>query len=394
MPEECAGFYLDGRTANRLRVTARILPDRLEIVTEAGETHAWPYPRIRRTQGTYAGEQVRFEYGEPIAEALVVSDRNFLAALYRAAPRLGSHAHDPRRRTRRVALVAGAALAAIGLTVAVIRDGVPAIVKVVTPQIPLSWDVQLGDAVLEHFADAERRCDDPALQAKVEGVFAATMGATVTPYRFHLIVLDDDEINAFAAPGGPIVILRGLLRKTASPEELAGVLAHEAQHVIKRHSTQALLQQASTGLLIAALTGDVSGAAAFGLNAAANLGALHYSRSHETEADEEGMRLILAAGIDPAGMIAFYQLLAREGPELPGALSYLSTHPATDERVARLREIAEHAAPPRTTLGSRDNWEILRERCRAQGEFEDTAEQAEAADNARESPSSQESDAR
>ncbi len=368
MPQDGIAIYLDGRTAARRRVTVRLLPDRLEIRPDHGETRAWPYDAVRRTQGRFAGEQARFEHGAPIAEALLIDDPALLEALYRLAPRLGAAAYDPSRRTSRIALTAAAALIAVAATVGATLYGVPTLVGAVTPHVPVSWDVRLGDAVLEHFADTDTRCDDPILQAAIDEVFAATLGASAAPYPFHLIVLDDPDLNAFAAPGGPIVILRGLLRRTETPEELAGVLAHEAQHIIQRHSTQALLQQASTGLLIAALTGDVSGAAAFGLNAAANLGTLRYSRAHEAEADEEGMRMILDAGIDPAGMIAFYELLAREGPDLPGLLSYLSTHPATDERVQRLRALAEHAAPPRTALGSREEWLVIRERCRVKSE--------------------------
>lgn len=368
MPQDGIGIYLDGRTAARQHATVRLLPDRLELLTDQGETRTWPYAAVRRTQGRFAGEQVRFEHGAPIAEALLIDDRTLLAALYRLAPRLGAAAYDPSRRASRIAWTAAAAVAAIAATAALLHYGVPALVGAVTPHVPVSWDVKLGDAVLEYFADADERCDDPELQTAISEIFAATLGPSGAPYPFHLIVLDDPDLNAFAAPGGPIVILRGLLRRTETPEELAGILAHEAQHIIRRHSTRAILQQASTGLVIAALTGDVSGAAAFGLNAANNLGTLRYGRAHETEADEDGMRMILAAGIDPAGMIAFYELLAREGPELPGLLSYLSTHPATDERVQRLQGLAAHAAPPRTALGSREKWQELRERCRVEPE--------------------------
>jgi predicted Zn-dependent protease len=364
MPHNGTGMYLDGRTAERRRVTVRLLSDRLELLTEAGDTLTWPYTEIRRTQGRFAGEQARFERGAPIAEALLIDDPALLAALYRQAPRLGAAAYDPSRRTSRILWTAAAAVAAIAATVGLLNYGVPALAGAVTPHVPVSWDVQLGNAVLEHFAAVDERCDDPDLQAAIDEIFASTLGSSNSAYPFRLIVLDVPELNAFAAPGGPIVVLRGLLRRTETPEELAGVLAHEAQHVIRRHSTRALLQHASTGLLIAAITGDVSGAAAFGLNAAANLGTLRYSRAHETEADDEGMRMILDAGIDPAGMIAFFELLAREGPELPGVLSYLSTHPATDERVQRLKGLAAHAAPPRTTWSSAESWKELRERCR------------------------------
>jgi predicted Zn-dependent protease len=145
---------------------------------------------------------------------------------------------------------------------------------------------------------------------------------------------------------------------------LAGVLAHEAQHIIQRHSTRAILHHASAGVLVAALTGDVSGVAAFALDAARSLGLLRYSRGNEEAADDAGMRMIAAAGIDPAGMIAFYQALAREGPTLPRSLQYLSTHPATADRVARLQRSAAGVGPPRVSLGPANEWRTLTGRCR------------------------------
>ena len=79
------------------------------------------------------------------------------------------------------------------------------------------------------------------------------------------------------------------------------MVAHELQHVLRRHTTRAVIQDASTGLLLMALTGDVTGPLAYGLQTARTLGELRYSRRAEDEADTEGMKMLLAARIDPAG---------------------------------------------------------------------------------------------
>src|SRR5260370_1392343 len=129
------------------------------------------------------------------------------------------------------------------------------------------------------------------------------------PYTFRVYIVDVPVFNAFAAPGGTGVVFRGLLERTDSPEQLAGVLAHELQHVVQRHSTRAIVQHTSSGLLIAALTGDVTGPLAYGLEAARVLGQLRYSRDAEEEADTEGLKMLLAARVDPAGMIAFFKAL-------------------------------------------------------------------------------------
>ncbi len=366
MQREWTGFYLDGRVASRQRATIHLLPNGLHITTESGKTLLWAYEDLRLTQGFYAGEQVRIEHGGPIPEVLLVADAAFLSGLYQLVPRLASRLHDPSRRRTRGLLTLAAATAAIGIVAVVFRWGIPAVAAIAAPFVPVSWEERLGQAVLEQLAPPGRRCDDPILQQRLDEILAAlTASAPHSPYTFRVIVADDLTLNAFAAPGGSIVLLRGLLERTATPEEAAGVLAHEAQHVLKRHSTRALLQHASTGLLVGALTGDAGGITAFGLDTARTLGLLRYSRDHETEADAEGMRMILAAGIDPAGMIAFYDVLAHEESGVPDLLQYFSTHPETARRIERLRALADGAPAPRTSLGGAEEWVTVRTRCRA-----------------------------
>lgn len=366
MPHDWKGVYLDGRTAARQTAVVALLPDALSIVIDQGRSFSWPYREIRVTQGRYAGEHVRLEHGGPIPEVLLVPDPAFFASLIRAAPGLASGIHDPSRRTNRMLWTALAAAAAVGIAVAVFRWGLPAFATLVAARVPISWEVRLGETVVDHLVPADERCDDPILQRRLDEIVATLVATSPSPYTLRIHVADDDTLNAFAAPGGTIVILRGLLKRTTRPEELAGVLAHEIQHITQRHSTRAILHHASAGVLVAALTGDVSGLTAFGLDAARNLGVLRYGRENETAADEAGMEMILAAGIDPSGMIAFYDLLAQEGLKLPGPLNYLATHPATDERLATIRRLAAEAAAPTVSLGTTEEWATVTTRCRAE----------------------------
>ena len=162
-----------------------------------------------------------------------------------------------------------------------------------------------------------------------------------------MTVSDEPIVNAFALPGGNIVVFRGLLEETARPEELAGVLAHEMQHVLKRHTTHRLIQESSTGLLISALSGDFTGSMAFGVKSAGTLALMQYDREEEAEADREGMKMILAAGIDPQGMIDFFVKLKDKG-KMPRFLKYVSNHPATEDRIAKLREMVAAQPLPKT----------------------------------------------
>ena len=174
-------------------------------------------------------------------------------------------------------------------------------------------------------------------------------------------------INALAAPGGYIVLMRGLLEQTNSPEELAGVLAHELQHVRRRHATRILIQQASMGLLLAAMTGNTSAATSYGLETARTFGILHYSRRIEEEADEDGMRMILDARVDPNGIIKFFDTLKKKSAEIPSVFKYLSTHPNTEERIQKLRAMAAGGRRKPTPLLKNLDWSAVKNICPESG---------------------------
>jgi predicted Zn-dependent protease len=116
-----------------------------------------------------------------------------------------------------------------------------------------------------------------------------------------------------------------------------------------------------TGLLLMALTGDMTGPMLYGLETARALGELRYSRRAEEEADREGMTMLLAARVDPAGMLAFFETIRKEEGAQPEALKYLSSHPMPAERIARLRALA--AAGPTEPILPGEDWPALTRRC-------------------------------
>lgn len=366
MQTEWHGHYLDGRTALTHRAAIYLTESGLRISLESGRSFSWPYGEIRQTQGFYSGEQIRLERGGEIAEALLVSEEDFLVSLHQFAPKLAEHLHDPRWRGKRAPLILAAAAATIGIVAALYLWGIPALAAIAAARVPVSWEERLGEAVISHLAPEPARCTDPGRSRMIEKIMTTlTTPVSSSPYRFRVIIVDEPTVNALAAPGGPIVIFRGLLEKTQSAEEFAGVLAHEIQHILKRHSTRALFEHASTGLLIAAVAGDVSGIAAFGLETARTLGLLRYSRRSEEEADAEGMRLLLAAGVDPAGMIAFFETMEKKGGEAPALLSYLSTHPGAEQRIEKLRAIAQGARQKPIRLIPDYDWQEMKKICPA-----------------------------
>ena len=364
MQTDWEGYYLDGQTAARQRVSIRLMRLGLHATTERGDTLWWPYEEVRQTQGFYSGEQVRLERGGEFAEALLVSDTAFLAELRLIAPELATQFHNPARRRTRTRLALLAALASIGIIAALYLWGIPALAAFVASRVPVSWEEHLGQAVVEHLAPPEMRCmDTDRVRVIHEIITVLTTPTQTSPYTIRVIVLNDSNINAFAAPGGYIVLLRGLIERTRTPEELAGVLAHELQHIFKRHTTRALIQHVSTGLLLAAITGDMSGATAYGLEGARILGILHYSRQSEEEADAAGMQMILEAGIDPTGMIAFFEQLKKRTSETPSILKYLSTHPIPDDRIKKLKSLADRSRHRSVKMLTGSDWSDIKKVC-------------------------------
>ena len=212
--------------------------------------------------------------------------------------------------------------------------------SIAASHIPVSWEERLGQAVVEHLAPEEKQCSDLIRAREIQQILTTlTSSLPKSPYTFRLIVVNQSAVNAFAVPGGTLVIFKGLLQKTHTAEELAGVLAHEIQHVLRRHATRAMLQQVSMRLLLAALVGDAR-AMTYGLEGAQAVGMLRYSRQYEEEADEEGMKLLMASGINPHGMITFFETIQEESEKSLKLPTYLSTHPELKDRVQRLKWLA------------------------------------------------------
>jgi predicted Zn-dependent protease len=357
---EWTGAYLDGRTPTRRPAQIRLMPSGIEIATVEG-THAfWPYAQARQTLGFYAGEPVRIERAGDRAEAIVVESPAFLTALRAVAGARGTGFHDPARRRQRVPLTIVAALLAAAIVFGAYRWGIPALAGLLVPRIPVAWERSLGDAVLAELAPTERRCSGRAGTRELSRmVDALTRPLGATPYSFRVHVLDSPQVNAFALPGGHVVLLRGLVERVQGPEELAGVLAHELQHVLRRHAMRAVLQHASIGLLLTVLAGDPTGAMAYGIEVARALGTLRYTREAEEEADVWGARMLVAAGADPRGLASFLERLD-DTQRVP---SYLSSHPSNAVRVARLRALAGPPPGAAAPLVDADGWQAIRAVC-------------------------------
>jgi predicted Zn-dependent protease len=178
-----------------------------------------------------------------------------------------------------------------------------------------------------------------ALVKQVGDGLVAKSFAAKSPYKFSFHVLADPRtVNAFALPGGPIFITEGLLRLLKTEAELAGVLGHEIGHVIGRHSSERLAKQQLTQGLIGALvigSGDYT-TAQIGQMVGSMIN-MSYGREDELESDGFGVRIMAEAGYDPRALMRVMEVLAKAsgGSRQP---EFVSTHPAPENRAARIKE--------------------------------------------------------
>ncbi len=358
------GSYFDGRTAARHAVTITLMETGLRLTKVDGTIIWWPYGEIRQAAGSGAGGRAQFEHGPIPAELLVVEDARIIAAMRRVSPVRRPRVRIPAGRMARLRLAALAVVGAIAMGAALYVWAIPALASAVAASLPVAWEEQLGEAVVESVTADLPTCGDPAQKAALQKILSTlTAAAPPNPYTFRLTVVRNPQINAFAAPGGYIVVFDGLLRKTKSPEELAGVLAHEIQHVLHRDGTQALVRQLSLSALISLASGNTRGFSSV-LQAAGSLGVLRYGREAEAAADRGAMALLRAARIAPEGFVSFMVTVQKEQARIPRVPTYLSNHPSTDERIATLRRLAADTPYTPVRLVPDYPWQDMAHICR------------------------------
>ena len=221
-------------------------------------------------------------------------------------------------------------------------------VGVLARQVPVAWEEKLGETVFKQITTRARLIEDPALQKQLEALTGPLVaGVKSERYKFKFHIVEDASLNAFALPGGTVAIHSGLLLRAESPEEIAGVLAHEIAHVTRQHSVRGIIERVGLYAIITAFFGDAEGLLAVLADNSGALLQLKFSRDFERDADEQGWSALLAGDIKPHGMITMFQKLEQEhetmkkkagalgGLETPG---FLSTHPHVKDRITHLED--------------------------------------------------------
>ena len=235
---------------------------------------------------------------------------------------------------------------AIGLVIGLgllLWFGSDLIVEWAVARIPVEWEQKLGESVYQDALSKETLLKEgPAVGAVQEMTQRLTDKIPHNPYKFQVSVVQSPVVNAFALPGGYVVVYTGLMRKAESGEEVAGVLSHELNHVLERHGLERMVKMLGLAAVVSIVAGDQQGLIGLAKELGLNLATLKFGREQETEADITGLRLLSNARIAPEGMIGFFERLSEKDK---GRIELFSTHPMSAARADRLK--AELAALPK-----------------------------------------------
>ena len=327
--------YFDGRTAKRHLVQLGVVAGRLSVQGEGISRLVDPAGlRISEQLGA-APRRIAFSDGA----FCEVSD---LARLQPLLERLGHRDGAVDRWQRSWAIAAGSALFFVGSLLAAYFWGLPWTAARVAEHMPPVVVQALSEQTLEWLEEDWLKPSElaPARIAGLrEGFAALNTGSRAVPARLLFRTGGELGPNAFALPDGTIVVLDELVRLATHDEQIYGVLGHELGHVYHRHGLRMLVQSTLVGGFLAWWFGDLNSLAAAAPTA---LLQARYSRELEAEADRYAAALLRAKGLSPSRLAEMFELLARAVGESGDAswMDYLSSHPATRERIQALQ------APP------------------------------------------------
>ncbi len=342
------GIYFDGKTSARREVAVEAAPDALRISAPDGTLLAeWPYPELI---GMAAPADV-LRLGrqrDPVLARLDVRDAALAGKIDEYANGIDrSGVTERRARNKIMAWTFAATVSLIFVALVVL----PALVERLTPLIPLSVEQRLGAAVDGQVramlnpgkSDRPFECGFDQRESRGRAVFEKLIGrleqAAGLPIPLKAVVVRRTESNAIALPGGSIYVFQGLVAAATSPDELAGVIAHEIGHVAHRDGTRSILQAAGLSFLFGMLLGDFTGGGVVVI-AARQITQSAYSREVETAADRYGVELVAKVGGDGRALATILERIA--GAIEPG-MAILRDHPVTKARV----ELINAIAPPR-----------------------------------------------
>lgn len=347
-----AGELLDGQSAALRRVTVVIDLGGLRLydATTEATVDLWAFTGLQ--VDPLHGGVLHVEHAQRPGALLTSRDPALPAALSAASVRVVTHARGG-RLARQIVLFG----AAVALAVVAVYLSLTPLSRVLARRVPLNIEEKLG-VQIESFVETDY-CRNQAATAALDGLTARLSSTPLDgPAATRVSVINWDDVNAFTFPGGKVVVTRGLLDAAEGPDELAGVLAHELEHVRQRHIMSHLIRSSILSLGWSITVGDFSGLFVVDPSTAFTIANQSFSRADERSADSGALVRLDGANISRDGFGAFFRRIEKKTDVLP---PWLSTHPASKDRLASIAEGAP--GRPTTPALTAAQWSALKAAC-------------------------------
>lgn len=346
--------YFDGKS-NRRHLVRLVMEDQLEISDDEAILARWPFANVRRADG--AADVLRLScMMAPALARLEIRDPSLAAQVISRCTHLDDNA--PGRHG--VAAIVGWSVAAAASIIAIVLVGVPLAANRLAPLVPQALERRIGIAAEEQLrlAIGGRICSNASGKAAFDKLIATIGEAAEVKTLREAAVLATPVANAFALPGGKVFLFSGLLARAESPDEIAGVLAHELGHVGHHDNMRNLIYNGGTSFLVGLLFGDITGSGAL-IFASRSLITASYSREAEASADAFAIDVMHQLGRPTKSMgDLIFRVTGREGDN---SFSILANHPLTEERLKRMSE--EDRPPSGPPLLTAEEWASLKAIC-------------------------------
>ncbi len=352
--------YFDGKTARPEIVEVLIQNDLLHIMLESDDENdiTWLLPKCKKD--TFSASRYLMVKNEEFPAATLefrTVDADYMAEILGSDEGFIAKIYSNVLKANPVVLVVGGFASMAFILFAYVFWLSPWVGERAVAVIPKSVEVTLGKKMMSQFLAFDEINEEKSEQ--LQAFFDACDFPTTYPIEVHY--MEGGIVNAFAAPGGQIVVYEGLINKSECWDEVAGVLAHELAHVENRHSFKMLCRSVSSYILLSYITGDVAGITSIILENANQLNELSYSRAYEKEADLTGLGFMKASQFRPEALSDFFEKMMQsmefhmddeeeDGQDADSSesilskidwersLEILSTHPMGETRMNYIKE--------------------------------------------------------
>jgi predicted Zn-dependent protease len=366
MAKSGPAIFFDGKSSTRHAVTVELDPSALLVRSASGALLArWPYDELEQSSAHEGVFRIGHLSGDTL-ERVDIRDPELAHAVDVLSIPVDRTGLRQRRNRRKVVLWSVAAVASL---LAVAIYGIPELATRAAPLVPYTFEQRLGASVnaqIRAALDREKQGEgfvcgtrekEKAGQAALARMVGKLEAAAQLPIPLRLQAVRHPQANAIALPGGYVYVFQGLIEKSETADEVAGVIAHEIGHVANRDGLRSLLQSGGLAFLFGLVLGDFVGGGAVIFASRAIL-RLAYSRQVEAQADAYAVALMQKVGGDPR---ALSMILTRIAGDKEPPVRILTNHPATKERARSIEDVTRPAIM--RPIVSEDEWAALKRIC-------------------------------